>query len=171
MPDAPVAPDAPLRPVPGRAVVARRALAEIVRSAVLGSYGVTGLAEPTMMWRLRSMLRMGSGAIRVELRPEIRVDAWVTVAYGLPVAEVARQVDSAVRYELRRALQREVGPIAIHVEGLGGQPFISAPPAPPQGAAQASAAAALGAAPEDLEPPEAPAAAAEAVPTVTGGAG
>ena len=42
----------------------------------------------------------------------------LTVAYGVPIAEVARQVDSAVRYALRHALDREVDRLTIHVDGL-----------------------------------------------------
>ena len=41
----------------------------------------------------------------------------LTVAYGVPIAEVARQVDSAVRYAIRRALGREVDRLTIHVDG------------------------------------------------------
>ena len=40
------------------------------------------------------------------------------VAYGLPIAEVARQVESAVRYALRRDLDREPSEVAIHIDGL-----------------------------------------------------
>ena len=44
----------------------------------------------------------------------------------MPVAEVARQVDSAVRYALRHALGREVRRLTIHIDGLrfgpGGAP-------------------------------------------------
>ena len=44
----------------------------------------------------------------------------------MPVAEVARQVDSAVRYALRHALDRDVRRLTIHVDGLrfgpGGAP-------------------------------------------------
>ena len=36
----------------------------------------------------------------------------------MPIAEVARQVDSAVRYAIRRALGREVDRLTIHVDGL-----------------------------------------------------
>jgi hypothetical protein len=36
----------------------------------------------------------------------------------VPVAEVARQVDSSIRYSIRRALGREVSRISIHVDGL-----------------------------------------------------
>jgi uncharacterized alkaline shock family protein YloU len=118
-------PTGPTRVVPGRAVVARRALAEIVRDAVLGSYGVTGLAEPTAWARVRARLGLGSRAIRVALHPVVATEIWLTVAYGVPVAEVARQVDSAVRYGLERALGRTVGPVEIHVQGLGGRPYTS----------------------------------------------
>lgn len=110
--------DPPPRAVPGRAIVTRRALEEIVRTAVLGSYGVTGLAES-----LRGRLGLGRRAIRITLRPEVAVDVRLTIAHGLPVAEVARQVDSAIRYGLRRALGREIGSVTIHVEGLAGGPY------------------------------------------------
>ena len=49
------------------------------------------------------------------------------MAYGVPIAEVARQVDSAVRYAIRRALDREVVQLAIHVDGLRFGPT-AAPP-------------------------------------------
>jgi uncharacterized alkaline shock family protein YloU len=112
-------PDAPPRPVvPGQALVTRRALVEIVRVAVLGSYGVTGLAESFL-----GRLGLARAPIRVTLRPDVAVDVHLTIAYGLPVAEVARQVDSAVRYALRRALGRDVGSVTIHVEGLAAGPF------------------------------------------------
>ena len=52
----------------------------------------------------------------------IGIDLDLDVAYGVPVAEVARQVDSAVRYAVRRALDREVRRLTIHVDGLRYQP-------------------------------------------------
>ena len=132
-------PEQPTRAVPGRAVVARRALREIVRDAALGSYGVTGLAEPTLLARCRARLGMGSRAIRMTLHPTVATELWLTVAYGVPVAEVARQVDSAVRYRLERALARTVGPVTIHVQGLGSRGALTRPPTPtPQPAAEAT---------------------------------
>jgi uncharacterized alkaline shock family protein YloU len=112
-------PDAPPRPAaPGRSLVTRRALVEIVRIAVLGSYGVTGLAVSPL-----GRLGVGRRPIRITLQPAVAVDVRLTIAYGLPVAEVARQVDSAIRYALRRALGREVAAVTIHVEGLAAGPF------------------------------------------------
>ncbi|HSW42268.1 MAG TPA: Asp23/Gls24 family envelope stress response protein [Patescibacteria group bacterium] len=119
--------DAPLpSAVPGRSLVSQRALREIVRTAALGSYGVTGLAEPSLR-----RLYLGKPAIRLTIRPEVAVDVRLTIAHGLPVAEVARQVDSAIRYALRRALGREIGPVRIHVAGLASGPFTTAAPVVP----------------------------------------
>jgi len=123
-------PDAPSRPaVPGRSLVTQRALVEIVRTAVLGSYGVTGLAEPFLRH-----LGLGQRAIRVSIEPDVTVDVRLTIAYGLPVAEVARQVDSAIRYALRRALDRDIGAVRIHVAGLVTGPFSTPGPGAPGGA-------------------------------------
>jgi uncharacterized alkaline shock family protein YloU len=123
-------PDLPPRPaVPGRSFVTRHALEDIVRTAVLGSYGVTGLAEPFLRH-----LRLGHRAIRVRVGPAVAVDVRLTIASGLPVAEVARQVDSAIRYALRRALDREIGAVRIHVAGLSSGPF--ATPGAGMGAAE-----------------------------------
>jgi len=62
----------------------------------------------------------------VHLDDELDVELDLLVAFGVPVAEVARQVDSAVRYALRRALGREIRRLTIHVAGLrfspGGDP-------------------------------------------------
>jgi uncharacterized alkaline shock family protein YloU len=115
-------PEEPTRLVPGRAVVARRALQEIVRDAATGSYGVTGLTEPTLWAHVRARLGMGSRAIHVTVRPVVAAEVWLTVAYGVPVAEVARQVDSAVRYSLRHYVGADVKALTIHVDGLRYQP-------------------------------------------------
>jgi uncharacterized alkaline shock family protein YloU len=59
----------------------------------------------------------GAGS-RPRTLDRISVDLDITVAFGVPVAEVARQVDSAVRYAVKRALDREIDHLAIHVDGL-----------------------------------------------------
>ncbi len=107
----------PERPAPGRAVVTRRAVTDIVRTAVLGCYGVAGFATPSPLGYLVRWLGLGEPGIRVVL-DDLRVELRIRVAYGLPIAEVARQVESAVRYAIRRDLDREPGEVSIHVDGL-----------------------------------------------------
>ena len=106
-----------IRPTPGRSLVTGRALRDIVRTATLGSYGVTGFAAGGV-GRLFERLGLGTPGLAVRLDDGIEVELDLTIALGVPIAEVSRQVDSAIRYAVRRALDREVSRIVIHVDGL-----------------------------------------------------
>ncbi len=98
-------------------MVTRRAIVDIVRTATLGSYGVTGFSG-TPLERLLGWLRLGQPGIDVHLGDGLDIDLDLTIAFGVPIAEVARQVDSAVRYAIHRALERDVRRLTIHVDGL-----------------------------------------------------
>ena len=106
-----------IRPTPGRSLVTGRALRDIVRTATLGSYGVTGFAGGPV-GRLIERLGLGTPGLAVRVEDGVEVELDLTVALGVPVAEVARQVDSAVRYAAHQALERDVGRIVIHIDGL-----------------------------------------------------
>jgi uncharacterized alkaline shock family protein YloU len=109
--------------------VTRRAVVDVVRAATLGSYGVTGFAGGWIGW-LRETLGVSQPGVAITFGPptvdpahaDLSIDLDLNVAYGLPIAEVARQVDSAVRYSLRNALGRDVTRLTIHVDGLRYQP-------------------------------------------------
>ena len=115
---------------PGRSIVTKRAVLDLVRTATLGSYGVTGFSDSNMGAQVLRMARLAPAGIRVRLAPQIEIDLWLTVAWGLPVAEVARQVDSAVRYAIRRALARDVDALVIHVNRLRVLPAAPIAPSP-----------------------------------------
>jgi uncharacterized alkaline shock family protein YloU len=101
-----------------RSLVSRRAIVDIVRAATLGSYGVIGFAGGGLIGRLGERLGLAPRGIAVRLHDGITVDLDLVVAHGVPIAEVARQVDSAVRYGIRRALGRDLDRLTIHVDGL-----------------------------------------------------
>lgn len=110
----------------------RRAVIDIVRSVTLGSYGVVGFAGNLVDGLLGRLDRRPAG-LRVSVRGgAIAVDLRLRVAAGLPIAEVARQVDSAIRYGVRRALGREVERLTIRIAGLEPHPG-GEPPAPAAG--------------------------------------
>ena len=106
----------------GRSIVTRRAISDIVRTAVQGSYGVTGFTDPSFSRRLLRWIGLDRPGIRLTTEDGVRLDVFITVAFGVPVAEVARQVDSAVRYSLRHYIGAEVVSLNIHVDGLKYQP-------------------------------------------------
>ena len=118
----------PTEPIPGRLLVTRRAVVDIVRTATLGSYGVTGFSGG-LLGRIREWFGFGPRGLRMSFAPGFEIELDLMVAYGVPIAEVARQVDSAVRYGIHHALGREVDRLTIHVDGLRYQP--TALPAPP----------------------------------------
>jgi uncharacterized alkaline shock family protein YloU len=103
------------------------AVADVVRAATLGSYGVTGLrARGSLGGRIQWL--GGRPAVVVSLRPDrLDVDVRISVAYGAPVAEVARQVDSAVRFAVRRVVEREIDRLTIHVGELRVEPAAQPP--------------------------------------------
>jgi uncharacterized alkaline shock family protein YloU len=116
--DARGVPTRPSIPTPGRSLVTRRAVVDIVRAATLGSYGVVGLAGGGPAARLAEWLGLAPRGIRVGLEKQLTIDLDLVVGHGLPIAEVARQVDSAIRYAIRQSLGREVERLTIHVDGL-----------------------------------------------------
>ncbi len=115
---------------PGQALATRRAVTDIVRTVTLGSYGVVDLGGSAPARWLGRLLGRPSG-IRVSLAGgQLAIDLRLRVAHGVPIAEVARQVDSAIRFAIRRALRREVDHLTIRVAGLELRPA-SEPPRPP----------------------------------------
>lgn len=116
--------------LPGQALATRRAVTDIVRTVTLGSYGVVALGG-SMLARWLAVLTGRPAGIRVSLAGGgIAIDLRLRVAHGVPIAEVARQVDSAVRFAIRRALRREVDRLTIRVAALEVRPA-SQPPRPP----------------------------------------
>jgi uncharacterized alkaline shock family protein YloU len=104
-------------------------VADVVRAATLGSYGVTGL-RPRGLFAGRLTWLGGRPPISVALTPDrLEIEIRISVAYGAPVAEVARQVDSAIRFAVRQAVEREVDRVSIYVGELRVEPAAEPPAA------------------------------------------
>ena len=118
--------------IAGRALVTRRAVIDIVRGVTLGSYGVAGFAG-NWVDRVLGWIEQRPGGLRVSVDGGVlAIRMHLRVAHGLPIAEVARQVDHAVRHAIRTALGREVDRLSIRVARLelhpGGEPPHPRPP-------------------------------------------
>ncbi len=105
-------------PVPGRSLVTTRAIRDLVRSATLSVYGVSGFTGGGPIGRLLERFGLAHPGLHLEVGETLAVDLQLTVAYGLPIAEVARQVESAVRYTLLHALGREPDRVTIRIGRL-----------------------------------------------------
>ena len=106
------------RPANGRSVATRRAIEEIVATAARASYGIAGFAGRGFRAGLRRSVTGREPAVVVLAMAPLSIAVHVQVAFGLPVAEVARQLDSAIRHALRRILGREVAELTVDVAGL-----------------------------------------------------
>jgi uncharacterized alkaline shock family protein YloU len=124
----------PERFVAGKSIVTRRAIVDIIRIAVQGSYGVMGFSDPSLGRRLLRWAGLDRPGVRLTTEKGLCLDLYITVASGVPVAEVARQVDSAVRYSIRQHLGTDVRSLSIHVDGFHYQPA-SYPASDPPGKA------------------------------------
>ena len=121
----------PDQSIGGRALVTRRAVIDIVRGVTLGAYGVAGFAGS---WadRLLGWIEQRPGGLRVSVAGgALAIRLQLRVAEGLPIAEVARQVDHAVRHAIRTALGVEVSRLTIRVASLELHPG-GEPPYPPR---------------------------------------
>ncbi len=105
-------------PIPGRSLVTRRAIRDLVRTATLSVYGVSGFAGGGPVGRLLERLGLAHPGLHLDVGEELCVDLQLTVAYGLPIAEVARQVESSVRYTMAHALEREPDRVSIRIGRL-----------------------------------------------------
>lgn len=105
-------------PVSGRSLVTRRAIRELVRTATLSVYGVSGFAGGGPVGHLLERLGLAQPGLHLKVGDQLTVDLQLTVAYGLPIAEVARQVESSVRYTLVRALRRDPDRVTIRIGRL-----------------------------------------------------
>ena len=114
----------------GRSLATGRAIRDLVRTAVLSVYGVTGFAGGGPIGRLLERAGLAHPGLRLGVGERLVVDLRLTVAYGLPVAEVARQVEASVRYTLRHALGREPDLVTIRIGRLAHLEGVTKAPAP-----------------------------------------
>jgi uncharacterized alkaline shock family protein YloU len=108
----------PSAPIAGKSLVTRRALVDIVTTAVQSSYGVTSFSDPNLGRRVLRWAGLDRPGIKMTTKDGLRLEVFLTVAFGVPVAEVARQVESAVRYSVKRSTGLEVTSLIVHVNGM-----------------------------------------------------
>jgi uncharacterized alkaline shock family protein YloU len=97
------------------------AIASIASHAVLSSYGVVGMAAKNVVDGIANALtRDPHKGIEVTISPEntVIIDVYVIMEYGTNLAQVARSLSNAVRYQVEQSTELTVEHVHVHVHGL-----------------------------------------------------
>ena len=106
----------------GKIEVSRLTVASLASDAVLGCYGVVGLAAANVLRDgLVEVLHRDAThrGIEVHLHEgSITLDLYVVVEYGTRISEVTHNIMEAVKFRLERALGMPIAEVNVHVQDL-----------------------------------------------------
>lgn len=106
----------------GSIEISPAAIASIASRAVLGSYGVVGMASKSMRDGLGELLHPSDSprrGVQVDLVDDrITIDLFVIMEYGVRVSEVAHNVMQSVKFNVEKTLGVPVSEVNVHVQGL-----------------------------------------------------
>jgi uncharacterized alkaline shock family protein YloU len=98
------------------------AIASIASDAVLGCYGVVGMASRTLRDGLAELLHPEDSprrGVQVQLVDDrITIDLYVIMEYGVRVSEVAHNIMQSVKFNVEKALGVPLAEVNVHVQGL-----------------------------------------------------
>lgn len=108
--------------IAGTMTIANDVLADIAGFVALESYGIVGMASPTLrdgVAQLLSRDKLRKGVqIANDDEEHVRVDLYVVVEYGTNIAEVSRMLSDRVRYALTHNADVKVTEVDVHVQGI-----------------------------------------------------
>lgn len=105
----------------GKIEVSPTAIASLASQAVLECYGVVGMATKDLASGIVEILQPASHRRGVDIQinqDRILIDLYVVIEYGTPIATVARNIQSVVKYSVERALSVPVVAVNVHVQDL-----------------------------------------------------
>jgi uncharacterized alkaline shock family protein YloU len=106
----------------GSVEISPAAIASIGSQAVLGCYGVVGMASRTLRHGLAELLHPSDNprkGVQVELVDgRITIDLFVIMEYGVRVSEVAHNIMQSVKFNVEKTLGVPVAAVNVHVQGL-----------------------------------------------------
>jgi uncharacterized alkaline shock family protein YloU len=106
----------------GTVTIANDVLADIAGFAALESYGVVGMASPSLRDGVaqllsRDKLRKGVVIGNTDERSVV-VDLFVVIEHGTNLTQVSRNLSDRVRYALTHDADVKVSDVRVHVQGL-----------------------------------------------------
>jgi len=107
--------------VPGGMTVADDVILDMAGYAALESYGVVGMAAPTLSDGIAKLLpasRLRRGIEMEKGEAGIHMDLYIIVEHGTNLAEVSRMLAEKVKFVLEDSAQLPVAGVDVHVQGV-----------------------------------------------------
>jgi len=107
--------------VGGSVNIANDVLADLAGYAALESYGVVGMASPTLRDGVAQLLprqKLRRGVRIAALEGGVLVDLYVVIEHGTNLAEVSHNLAHRVRYVLTDTAEVRVDGVEVHVQGV-----------------------------------------------------
>lgn len=105
----------------GSVNIANDVLADLAGYASLESYGVVGMASPTLRDGVAQLLpaqKLRRGVHVVATDGGVVVDLYVVIEHGTNLAEVSHNLANRVRYVLTDTAEVRVDGVEVHVQGV-----------------------------------------------------
>ncbi len=105
----------------GKIEILPTAIASLASQAVLECYGVVGMATKDLASGIVEILQPSSHRRGVDVNldnRQIEIDLYVVIEYGTPIATVAGNIQSVVKYTVERSLGVPVTAVNVHVQDL-----------------------------------------------------
>ena len=102
--------------------VANGVISDMAGYAALETYGVVGMAAPTLTDGIAKLLpraRLRRGVtVKVLEDSTVKIDLYIVVEYGVSLSEVSRMLAENVRFTLENSAQIPVADVQVHVQGI-----------------------------------------------------
>ena len=106
----------------GKIDITNDVIAQVAGEATIECYGIVGMASRHQIRDgLTEILRkenFGRGIVVRNIGEETHIDMYVIVSYGTKISEVAYQVQSRVKYTLKKTIGMTVESVNIFVQGV-----------------------------------------------------
>lgn len=108
----------------GSIAISDQVLMDLAGYAALESYGVVGMASPTLVDevvqllprnKLRRGVRISMADENAEIPGAVEVDLYVVIEYGTNLSQVSHNLADSVRYTLTEFADIAVGRVDVHV--------------------------------------------------------
>lgn len=105
----------------GTIQIANDVLADLAGFAALESYGIVGMASPSLRDGVAQLLSRDKLRKGVQISNEedgVRVDLYVVIEHGTNLSEISHNLKSRVHYVLTTIADVKVSSVEVHVQGI-----------------------------------------------------